>query len=321
MEDMSPPHAMSIALPPVQQSGWQVPDFRPQYAEDRRPLNSFLPAFQSTFAHYTPSASTSTSSPSGPPPRHTDITTWRAYTPATSSWQPASSSSTNTANNSSTYDRFSNRRSSIPNFKFAPSMSLSSTKEEAVPEERPRLRKAASSLCIQTTDHHTNHGETGFRSSPYPTPTISPSYNSYFPSSSGSTASGAVEALPYTPYIPPSQQQQPYYQHYQQQEPQQLPQLSHPHAQHASAHPPALPSPTSSEPGHPHSPPHGSYVPLGLDPRQLVHPVSPRTGGGVNAYYQHPQQPAPEQHFFNDNPPPMAPHGGGWSQMQAASTY
>lgn len=306
MDDYAPSsHSVPLALPPVHQSGWQAPDFRPQYAEDRRPLTTFLPSFQSPFAHYTPTASTSSSSNSGPPPRHADITTWRAYTPATSTWQPASSS-----NSSAPYDRYSNRRSSIPDFKFAPSMTLSSTKEETVVEERPRLRKAASSLCIQTTNHHTNHGETGFRQSPYPTPTISPAYNSYFPSSNPQVPIAAEcspqsqpSGLPYTPYIPP------HHQHQQQVAPrhhQQHQQLQ----QHRGSSHPALPSPTSSDPS-PHSPPHAEYVPLGLDPRQLVHPVSPRNPH--QDYYEQPQQ---AETYFNDNPPPMALGGGGWQQAQ-----
>lgn len=305
MEGQSPPHSMSLALPPVHQSGWQAPDFRPQYAEDRRPLTTFLPSFQSPFTNYTASTSTSSPSQQGPPPRHADITTWRAYTPATSSWQPASSST-----GPAPYDRFSNRRSSIPDFKFAPSMTLSSTKEEALVEERPRLRKAASSLCIQTTNHHTNQGENGFRQSPYPTPTISPSYNSYFPSSNAQVSVGAEcsphsqpSALPYTPFVPPQQQQIPHHHHQQHQQLQQ---------HRGSFSHPALPSPTTSD-STPHSPPHAEYAPLGLDPRQLIHPVSPRNHQG---YYEQPQQ---AEHYFNDNPVPL---GVGWQQQpQATGAY
>lgn len=306
--DEYPPssQSMPLALPPVHQSGWQAPDFRPQYAEDRRPLTTFLPSFQSPFAHYTPTTSTSTSSAHpAPPPRHADITTWRAYTPATSTWQPASSS-----NAPAPYDRYANRRSSIPDFKFAPSMTLSSTKEETVVEERPRLRKAASSLCIQTTNHHTNHGETGFHQSPYPTPTISPSYNSYFPSSNPQALVGAEQcsphsqpsALPYAAYVPPPPQ------HHQQQISQHQQLQQH----RGSFSHPALPSPTASDPS-PHSPPQPEYAPLGLDPRQLVHPVSPRNHQG---YYEQPQ---PAEHYFNDNPAPLS---GGWQQQpQVTGAY
>ncbi|ORY55955.1 hypothetical protein BCR35DRAFT_309928 [Leucosporidium creatinivorum] len=275
------------------------------YSPTGHPMPLALPP--SPFAQYTPTTSTSSSSShQGPPPRHADITTWRAYTPATSSWQPASSS-----NAPAPYDRYSNRRSSIPDFKFAPSMTLSPTKEETVTEERPRLRKAASSLCIQTTNHHTNHGETGFHQSPYPTPTISPSYNSYFPSSNAQPPVGAEcsphsqpSNLPYAAYVPP-----PQHQHVQQQQ-----QISH-HQQHqqlqqqrGSFSHPALPSPTASDSA-PHSPPHAEYAPLGLDPRQLIHPVSPRNQG----YYEQPQQP---EHYFNDNPPPLRSAEAGSSRLR-----
>lgn len=306
MDDYSPPPApLHLPLPPVHQGTWQAPDFRPQFGDDRRPLDTFLPTFQSNFAHYTPTVPSNSTSinHTGASPRHKDISTWRAYTPATSTWQPASSSPHNTA----PYDRFDNRRSSIPDFKFAPSLSLSPLKE-TVPEEggRPRLRKAASSLCIQTTNHHTNHGEVGFRTStsPYPTPTISPAWNSYFSITGTQPHSSVVEQqqqqcppqssstshLTYTPYVPPSQPQQA-------------------HQQWGSHHQ-APPSPTASDSA-PHSPPRGAYVPLGLDPRRLVHPMSPRTG----SYY------APAETYFSDNPAPQLGENWQQPQQQAAGVY
>lgn len=208
-EDMSPVTQGLIPLPPV-------PDLHPSWNAQQSSSSSGvgpgsngalsgspsglralrLPEYRTT----APNAYTSPSS-TGPSLNHTgysfgtggqsyalnsarlqDISSWRSYTPATTKWSNASSlvSSLNSSNSAAVAAA---RRASISDFKAS-----SSQRQQAPPggnveymsptSERPKLRKAGSTMCIQTTEQPQAHGihtsENTYASS-YPTPTYPPS--------------------------------------------------------------------------------------------------------------------------------------------------
>ncbi|GAA6004530.1 uncharacterized protein JCM10292_005658 [Rhodotorula paludigena] len=161
---------------PYSLPAWQPSDYRSSLGTDRPVLQ--LPSFGQSF---------NTSQP-----RH-ETTQWRAYAPATASWFDPS--------REDVADRYTTapRRSSLGEFKLTPSGQATYTSSlSSLHEERPRLRKAASSLCIQTSSSLAAVGEDeqenqalydsetvpptgpGFRPSPYPTPTFSPTTSTFF---------------------------------------------------------------------------------------------------------------------------------------------
>ncbi|BGP27743.1 hypothetical protein JCM10295v2_006718 [Rhodotorula toruloides] len=133
-----------------------------------------------------------------------DFGQWRNYVPTGGGWLDP--------NRADASDRFSStpRRSSLGDFKLAaPTFSSGLA---GVPEARPPLRKAASSLTVQTQNllaqqPYFQHASVDFRSSPYPTPTFSPTTNTYF--SGANTTSHDYYAAPAAgPAWTPAQQVQ-----------------------------------------------------------------------------------------------------------------
>ncbi|BGP66038.1 hypothetical protein NBRC10512v2_007431 [Rhodotorula toruloides] len=112
---------------------------------------------------------------------------WRNYAPTTGGWLDP--------NRADASDRFSAmpRRSSLGDFKLAAPTFSSGL--PGVQEARPPLRKAASSLTVQTQnlvpqqpyfEPASEDCQPGFRPSPYPTPTFSPTTNTFFTATNGS---------------------------------------------------------------------------------------------------------------------------------------
>ncbi|BGP11488.1 hypothetical protein JCM10049v2_007395 [Rhodotorula toruloides] len=112
---------------------------------------------------------------------------WRNYAPTTGGWLDP--------NRADASDRFSAmpRRSSLGEFKLAAPTFSSGL--PGVQEARPPLRKAASSLTVQTQnlvpqqpyfEPASEDCQPGFRPSPYPTPTFSPTTNTFFTATNGS---------------------------------------------------------------------------------------------------------------------------------------
>lgn len=162
--------------PPLPASHYQPQDYRSQYNPDgyRQHPNFTTPAFQPTFPPLRSLQQPDSSMP----------LSWRPYTPPTTNWsQPTSSAS---------YAPISahhqpQQRLSVGDFKLSPSTlgpSPRSKLEELGPP--PRLRKANSTLSIQTTAHPS--ADDTYRS-PYPTPTFSNYASHHAYSSSSSTTS------------------------------------------------------------------------------------------------------------------------------------
>ncbi|BGP51776.1 hypothetical protein JCM10450v2_007732 [Rhodotorula kratochvilovae] len=183
---------------PYPMPAWPPVDYRSSFSTDRPTFQ--LPSFGSSFNNAVP-------------PRP-ETTQWRAYAPSTGSWFDP---------NRDDADRYSAppRRASLGEFKLSPSGAAQPAPYQStlssLQEERPRLRKSASSLCVTTggeVQPHDIYGqqqthdaaEQGFRSSPYPTPTFSPTTASYFPSAAqtvppqGYLASGATGAYTTAPH-------------------------------------------------------------------------------------------------------------------------
>jgi len=161
-------------------------DYRSSFSSDRPTLQ--LPSFGSSF------------NPLAPPSRSSSETTqWRAYAPTTGAWVDP---------HRGDGDRFGPpRRSSLGEFKLAPSSMLagepsgySSTLSSLQEENRPRARKASTSSCMPHDEPHHHHAylnehpssqhaiAQGFSASPYPTPTFSPTTNTFFEAAPSSSA-------------------------------------------------------------------------------------------------------------------------------------
>ncbi|BGP35469.1 hypothetical protein JCM10296v2_007307 [Rhodotorula toruloides] len=155
------------------------------------PAVPHLPAWTSAPATLAPSFSARTSvnlpSLSSSFTSRNDLVQWRNYTPTTGGWLDP--------NRADASDRFSAtpRRSSLGDFKLAAPTCSSGL--PGVQEARPPLRKAASSLTVQTQNlvpeqpyfqPATEDCQPGFRPSPYPTPTFSPTTNTFFSAANGS---------------------------------------------------------------------------------------------------------------------------------------
>lgn len=359
--DVSPPAQMHLPLPPVptnhhfeaQQSTWQAPSFRPQFGSDRRPLLpsvGTLPTFTSSFgtgpassnsyAAYAPPVSP-TYPPESSGSRRTDVTTWRSYTPSTSSF-------TNTA-----------RRSSIPNFKLSSPLGIQRPEAAYANalEERPRLRKAMSTMCIQTVEQQQQQqqhvgGDGDYRSA-YPTPTYAPApYNSNSPwypphsndhqssstsasglplpfshpwaSSSTSTPSTSASASSVSlPALVSSGNLSPQHQHQQLRRGSLVPSVSSVTEETtAVANNNGLPSPTASH-SNPITPSDEYDNPLmhsGLDPRKLSvqqshSPYGP-PAAGATGHYQH-----VHQHYEQYPSSAGAPHGYGDTEHDGGHVY
>ncbi|GAA5904244.1 hypothetical protein JCM8208_006815 [Rhodotorula glutinis] len=154
-------------------------DYRSSFPTDRPPLQ--LPSFGSSF------------SAAGAPRTSSETTQWRAYAPTTGAWLDP---------NRGDGERYAPpRRSSLGEFKLTPSSMLAgdasgytSTLSSLQEEHRPRLRKASSSNCMPGDEPHHQHAyldghhsssqqhgvAQGFSASPYPTPTFSPTSNTFF---------------------------------------------------------------------------------------------------------------------------------------------
>ncbi|BGP03589.1 hypothetical protein JCM10021v2_007324 [Rhodotorula toruloides] len=116
-----------------------------------------------------------------------DFVQWRNYAPTTGGWLDP--------NRADASERFSAtpRRSSLGDFKLAAPTFSSGL--PGVQEARPPLRKAASSLTVQTQNlvpeqpyfqPASEDCQPGIRPSPYPTPTFSPTTNTFFTATNGS---------------------------------------------------------------------------------------------------------------------------------------
>ncbi|GAA5844206.1 hypothetical protein JCM9279_001725 [Rhodotorula babjevae] len=177
--------AYPASLHPYPMPAWPPStDYRSSFSTDRPPLQ--LPSFGSSF------------NPLSAPSRSSSETTqWRAYAPTTGAWLDP---------NRGDGDRFGPpRRSSLGEFKLTPSSMLggessgySSTLSSLQEENRPRARKASASYPDEPHHHHAYLGEhaspshhdiaQGFSASPYPTPTFSPTSNTYFEAAPSSAA-------------------------------------------------------------------------------------------------------------------------------------
>lgn len=191
------------ALHPYPMPAWPPStDYRPSFSTDRPFLQ--LPSLGSSF--HTGAAP--------PPPPRLDTTQWRAYAPTTGAWVDP---------NRNDADRFGppTRRSSLGEFKLSGTSTSTTTTMAGQPapyaatlsslqeEQRPRLRKAFSSTSVPTDEHghphphrvyqdqheQHHHAPQGFRGSPYPTPTFSPTSNTFFDAHPGyhhASASGVT---------------------------------------------------------------------------------------------------------------------------------
>ncbi|ORY84095.1 hypothetical protein BCR35DRAFT_303148 [Leucosporidium creatinivorum] len=200
--DESPPP------PPVPQ--WAPPtEYHTQYADDR---NSSLhphgaaPTFHSSFGPLRTigdqQAAVSAGSSVPPVGPGTNVT-WRAYTTPTWSFTGTSGLSP---------QQPAGRRTSVSDFKISAPVSPRSANKTEVPS--PRLRKAASSLSIQTVNnsfeyqpqqqqHEPPYSPTSLRQTPYPTP----AFTTYpLPSGSAATVSGGGSLQYFGQRVPPPTQ-------------------------------------------------------------------------------------------------------------------
>ncbi|BGP20153.1 hypothetical protein JCM10213_000762 [Rhodosporidiobolus nylandii] len=160
------------SFPPLASREWQAPDFRPQFGAERQPLPSLhaLPTFQSTLNV----------------PRFENVTQWRNYSPATSSWLDP---------NRAEPEGPTSRHASLGDFKLGASTGFGTSLPSLPEGGRPPLRKAVSSQELPTAGTLEANGlyeqqelphppqqqsEGAYRTSPYPTPTFESTAPSYF---------------------------------------------------------------------------------------------------------------------------------------------
>ncbi|GAA6057090.1 hypothetical protein JCM3770_002074 [Rhodotorula araucariae] len=273
---------------------------------------------------------------------------WRAYAPSTGSWFDPTREEHD-------YHGGPPRRASLGEFKISgPTLGQNAPYNATLPslrEERPRLRKAASSLCIATggevhpydaySDQQAHDtASQGFRSSPYPTPTFSPTSASFFDAVSqtvppqGYPTSGATEVYTTAPqHSHLTYEPSPFAASYQpvapedaarQQAPYQTPSPEHSPLQGAVEHPAFVETvPPLGHPAHPVTAASGSSAEVA--PRPYAQPqaqaqvqLHPQEGQSPRSSYA---QLAPMQSRYSVSGPSSAAHWGSQHAYQSQHAY